>query len=228
MKKQRGQKYIDSRESLNKSKAYGVEEAIKSLKQAKFTNFDESLELHITLSIDPKNTYQRVRFNTSLPHGTGKTIKVLVISESKEKSTPSLTYKDLSAVTDIIEGKIVPNKDFDILVTTPEHMKDMAKIAKILGPKGLMPNPKNGTVTNDIQKTVDELQKGQIEIKNQNGHAVIHLLVGKLSFEDSQLVQNINHIISVLNKNTPAKLKKKFIQKAYIAGTMTPSLRIDV
>ena len=228
MKKQRSSKYKNAKKTLDKTKVYKIVNAINTIKSAKYSKMPESVELHINLSIDPKNTDQRVRFNTTLPHGTGKSLKVLIISNDPQTSTQNIIYKNVDAINQISSNQLVVGKDFDIVVTTPDLMKELAKVAKILGPKGLMPNPKNGTVTTDISKTISELQKGQVEIKNQNGHAVIHISVGKLDFETTKLTENITHIITELNKNTPSKLKKKFIQKAYIAGTMTPSLRIDV
>ncbi len=226
--KQRGKKYAEAKKSLDKTKSHAIAVAVKEIKKVKFANFTESVELHVKLGIDPKNTDQRVRFTTSLPFGTGKSVKILVISNETAREEKSVIYRNANAIEDILGGKLSAGKDFDIVITTPEFMKDIAKVARVLGPKGLMPNPKNNTVTNDIAKTVADLSKGQIELKNQSGHAVLHMIVGNVSFKDNELEDNINHILTELNKNIPAKLKKKFIQNAYIATTMSPSVRLEI
>ena len=226
--KSRGKKYTEAKNSLDKTKSHDIDEAVKEIKKVKYAGFTESVELHVKLGIDPKNTDQRVRFTTSLPFGTGKSVKVLAISKETPRDEANVLYRDVKVIDEIVAGKFNAGKDFDIVITTPEFMKDIAKAAKILGPKGLMPNPKNNTVTNDIPRTVADLSKGQIEIKNQSGHAVLHMVVGNVSFKDAELAANINHIVGELNKNIPAKLKKKFIQSAYIATTMSPSLRLAV
>lgn len=226
IKSKRGSNYQAAYKKLDKSKNYDVLDAVKALNSARFAKFTESFELHITLGIDPKNTDQRVRFSTSLPHGTGKIAKILVISDDNSGVKDNVTYRDNSAIEEIVKGQLSVGKDFGIVITTPTHMKDIGKAAKILGPKGLMPNPKNGTVTNEIEKTISDLSKGQVEIKNQNGHGVIHLVIGNSTFKEEQIAENANFILTELNKNIPAKLKKKFIQKAFLATTMSPSLRI--
>lgn len=224
--KLRGFKYAEAKKALDKSKSYDIDTAIKEIKKVKYAGFVESIELHVNLGIDPKNTDQRVRFTTSLPFGTGKSVKVLVISKESSSEDGNVIYRDVKVIDEIVAGKFNPGKDFNVVITTPEFMKDIAKAAKVLGPKGLMPNPKNNTVTNDVKKTVLDLSKGQVEIKNQSGHAVLHMVVGNVSFKDSDLSENIKHVISELNRNTPSKLKKKFVQAAFVATTMGPSLRL--
>ena len=226
IKSKRGSNYQAAYKKLDKSKNYDVLDAVKALNSARFAKFTESYELHITLGIDPKNTDQRVRFSTSLPHGTGKIAKILVISDDNSGVKDNVTYRNATVIEDILKGTLSAGKDFGIVITTPTHMKDLGKAAKILGPKGLMPNPKNGTVTNEIDKTISDLSKGQIEIKNQNGHGVIHLVIGNSTFKEEQIAENANFILTELNKNIPAKLKKKFLQKAFLTTTMSPSLRI--
>lgn len=220
-KKVRGKNYKEAKSKIqkakNKSPELPVKDAVKSVHSAAYAQFPEAVELHIVLGIDPKNSDHKIRFTTSLPHGTGKKVKALVISDDKK-----------DAIKDIESGKLSPGKDFDIVIATPGVMKDLAKIARILGPKGLMPSPKNNTVTDKPEAVVKELQKGQIEIRNQPGHSVIQVLVGNLKFKDEQIVENIQHILGELQKNSPGKLKKKFIQKAYICTTMGPSVRINV
>lgn len=226
--KRRGEKYSEARKKLDKTKEYSVEEAVKELRKAKFAGFTESVELHVRMGIDPKNTDHRIRFTTSLPFGTGKSVKVLVISDETRETKNGVTFRGIDAIDEIVSGKLTLGKDFDIVITTPKHMKDIAKAAKILGPKGVMPNPKAGTVTNDIDKTVSDLAKGQVEIKNQAGHSVLHTVVGNMNFKDEEIAENITFILSELAKNQPAKLKKKFMQSAYVATSMSPSLKLSV
>ena len=169
------------------------------------------------LGIDPQNSDQRIRFTTTLPHGIGKSIKVLVISD-----------KNVDEVDKIVSGKLKPGTDFDTIIATPSVMKNLAKAARILGPKGMMPSPKTGTVTDNPKKASDDLAKGQVEIKNQPSHSVIHQIVGKVSFDNKKLVENIGHLIKELNANKPAKVKGKFIQKVVVCTSMGPSVKIEV
>ncbi len=225
-KKKRGKKYRDAVKKVDKNKEYNIDEAVKLLKSIKYSNFNESVELHVNLGIDPKNNDQRIRFTTTLPHGTGKSVTVLVISDDDKGKDGAVIYRDKTAIDEIIKGKLVPSKDFDVVITKPEFMKDIAKAARILGPKGMMPSPKNGTVTNDIDKAIDQFSKGQIEVKNQSGHAILHQIVGKIDFGTDKLVENVEFLLSEIEKNKPVKTKKKFIQKVYLSSTMSPSVKI--
>ncbi len=225
-KKTRGAKYTAARKALNKDKSVSVSEAVKEIRKAAYAKFNESVELHINLGIDKSKSDQRVRFITTLPHGIGKKVKILVIGTENSGTKGDVTYRDASAVDEIVSGKLKADTDFNIVIATPATMKDIAKAAKILGPKGLMPSPKTGTVTDKPEKAIEELSKGQIEVKTQPSHAVIHQTVGNLSFKDEELVANISHLLAELNKNTPAKIKKKFITGVYVCSTMSPSVKI--
>lgn len=226
-KKVRSKRYLDTKKQIETGKTYQVEEAIKTLRKMANAKFNESVELHITLGTETQNSDHRIRFTTTLPHGIGKTIKVLVISDDNSGQKDNIIYRDASAIDEIVAGKLQPEKDFNVVVATPTTMKDIAKAARILGPKGMMPSPKNNTVTDNPQKAIESLGKGQIEIKSQPNHAVIHQIVGNLSFKDEQLVQNTTTLIEELNKNTPPKMKKKLIQKIYLCTTMGPSVRVE-
>jgi len=227
-KKKRGVKYLKARKSIDKAKSYKVLEALDILKKSAFAKFTETVELHVTLGIDPKNSDQRVRFTTSLPFSTGKIIQILVLSDNNEGKKDNVLYRDISAVDEILNGKLKPETDFNIIVATPASMKGIAKAAKILGPKGMMPSPKTGTITDNPEKVLKDLSKGQIEVKNQPNHAVIHQIIGKINFNKEDLEANINHLLEEIQKNSPAKMKKKLILKAYIATTMSPSIRLDI
>lgn len=226
-KKVRSKRYLDTKKQIEAGKTYQVEEAIKTLRKMANAKFNESVELHITLGTETQNSNHRIRFTTTLPHGIGKTIKVLVISDDNSGQKDNIIYRDVSVIEEIVAGKLQPEKDFNVVVATPATMKDIAKAARILGPKGMMPSPKNNTVTDNPQKAIESLGKGQIEIKSQPNHAVIHQIVGNLSFKDEQLVQNTTTLIEELNKNTPPKMKKKLIQKIYLCSTMGPSVRVE-
>lgn len=226
--KKRSYRYKIAKEKIDRTLTYKLEDAIKAIKNIAYANFEESVELHITLGTDPKNSDQRIRFTTTLPHGIGKSIKILVITDQEIKiENENVLVKSKDAINEILNGSLVANKDFDIVITSPSIMKELGKVAKILGPKGLMPSLKNNTITENFEKVISEFSKGQIEIKSQPNHAVIHQLVGKVNFEVNALTDNISSLINELNKNTPAKLKKKLIQKAYVKSTMGPSVRIN-
>jgi large subunit ribosomal protein L1 len=226
--KKRSKAYVEAKKQIKKEASLKIAEAIEVSKKVAHVKFDESIELHVNLGIDPKNTDQRIRFTASLPHGTGKSIKILVISEDSSGKKDNIIFRNESVIEEINTGKTAPDKDFNIIIATTAQMKNLAKVARILGPKGLMPSPKNGTVTEDIKKAIDNLSKGQIEIKSQQGYAVLHQVVGKKSFESKKLEDNIQYVLTELNKNTPSKMKKKLIQNAYIASSMGPSIKLEI
>lgn len=222
----RGKKYKSAAEKIGKDKTHSIEEAVKFVKENKLAKFDESVEIHIKLSIDTKAGDQQVRGTVVLPHGTGKTKKVAVITSTKAKEA-----KDAGA--DIVGGEEMIAKlksgkfAFEILVATPEMMPKLAPIAKILGPKGLMPSPKTETVTEKIKETVEALKKGKINFKNDDT-GNIHQVIGKISFEENKLVENLKAFTDALNKAKPAAVKGKFIKSATICSTMGPGIRISI
>lgn len=220
---QRGKKYRAAAEKLDKNKIYPITEAVKLLKENKTAKFDESVEIHIKTNIDPKKGEQQVRGTVILPHGTGKSKKIAVITSVAEKEAKE-------AGADIVGGeemidKISKKINFDILVATPEMMPKLAKIAKILGPKGLMPNPKTETVTTKIKETVEALKKGKAAFKNDDT-GNIHQVVGKVSFSAEKLAENINVFIASIEKTKPAGLKGKFIAGITVCSTMGQGIKI--
>lgn len=218
MAKVRGKKYLNSKKVVTKEDGKVVlDNAVKLSKKVGFANFNESLELHLNLGIDPKDSDQRIRFTTTLPNGIGKSVKVLTIAK-----------ENVDDVAKIVSGKLKPGKDFDIVIATPDVMPDMAKAARILGPKGMMPSPKNGTISADLKKATAEFSKGQVEIKSQTGFAVLHQLIGNLKMEDKELLENIKFLISEIRKHKPAKVKGKFIKKAVLASSMGPAITLDL
>jgi large subunit ribosomal protein L1 len=220
-----GKKYRAVIEKIDKSKNYSIEEAVKLIKENKSAKFDESVEIHISTNIDSKKSDQFVRGTVVLPHGTGKSKKIAVIT-----STSAAEAKEAGA--DIIGGEELIDKlskkiNFDVLVATPEMMPKLAKVAKILGPKGLMPNPKTETVTTKIKETVEALKKGKASFKNDDT-GNIHQIVGKVSFDESKLAENVKIFLDSINKTKPAGLKGRLIGSVTICSTMGPGIRVSI
>lgn len=233
---QRGKKYKAGSEKIDRNKIYSIEEAIKLMKENKIAKFDESVEIHINTNVDTKKGDQQVRGTVVLPHGTGKSKKIAVITSTSEKEAKD-AGADIVGGEEMIEkiqsGKISAKSgsasggDFDILVATPEMMPKLAKIAKILGPKGLMPNPKTETVTTKIKETVEALKKGKASFKNDDT-ANIHQVVGKLSFENNKLAENIKTFIEAVEKIKPSTLKGKLISNITVCSTMGQGIKVSL
>jgi large subunit ribosomal protein L1 len=225
-----GKKYRSAFEKVDKTKVYSIDEALTIVKQNKIAKFDESVEIHLKLAIDPKKGDEQVRGTVVLPYGTGKMKKVAVITSTKAKEAKE-AGADIIEGEEMIEkiksGKIFSGKDsFDVLVATPEMMPKLAQVAKILGPKGIMPSPKTETVTEKIKETVEMLKKGKISFKNDDT-SNIHQVIGKISFEQEKLVENYKSLVEAVNKAKPAVLKGKYIISISICSTMGPSLKIS-
>jgi large subunit ribosomal protein L1 len=222
-----GKKYRAVSEKIEKSKLYSVEEAMQLVKETKTAKFDESVEVHVKLSIDPRKGDQQVRGTVVLPHGTGKEKKIAVVTSTKAAEAKE-AGADLIGAEDLIE-KIKSGKvdNFDVLVASPEMMPKLAVVAKILGPRGLMPSPKTETVTDKIKETVEMLKKGKASFKNDNG-ANVHQVIGKVSFEEAKLKENYEAFVDALTKSRPAAVKGKYIVSASICSTMGPGLKIQL
>lgn len=220
-----GKKYVAAKALVTKGMIYSVEDAVALVKQVSYSKFGGSLDVNIKTVADPKYNDQAIRGTVVLPHGTGKTVTVAAfvgddkIDEAKAAGAAVVGNVDL--IRSIEAGKI----DFDVLVTTPDMIKDLAKVAKILGPKGIMPTPKTGTITTDLKSTIEEIQKGRIEFKlDKTGN--IHAGVGKLSFDNAQLVDNINALMSAVEAMKPVVIKTKLFKKVTLAPTMGPGVQI--
>ena len=205
---------------------YSVNDAIKKAKETTKAKFDATMELHINLVKDPKNPDLSVRFTTTLPHGTGKTKKVAVLA-SKKVAEADLELLE-SDIEKIEKGTIKPKVDFEVLVAEPRFMPKLAKVAKILGPVGMMPNPKTGTVTEDVETAVAQIKKGKIEVKTEKDIPVIHTIMGKKSFDDAKLTENFYEIINALKQNKPAKAKSDWIGSVFISATMGPAFSVNL
>jgi large subunit ribosomal protein L1 len=219
----RGKKYKAIGDKIDKNIVYSIEEAVKLMKENKFAKFDESVEIHIKTNVDPKKGDQQVRATVVLPNGTGKTKKIAVITSTSEKEAKE-AGADIIGGEEILE-KITKKIEFDVLVATPEMMPKLAKFAKILGPKGLMPNPKTETVTTKIKETVEALKKGKAAFKNDDT-ANVHQVVGKLSFTDDKLVENLKVFIEAVEKSKPAAFKGKLIANITVCSTMGKGIKI--
>lgn len=218
----------EAKAKIEKDKTYSAEEAIKLVKETSQVKFDASVEIHVNLGIDPKKGDQIIRNSVVLPHGTGKTIKVAAfVPEAKVKEAKE-AGADIVGGDDLInEIKKTSKTDFDIAITVPEMMPKLAAIAKVLGQKGLMPNPKSGTIGPDVKKMVEELKKGKISYKNDAG-SNIHLTIGKVSFEEAKLLENFQIFLDSLKKSKPTTIKGTFIKSMFLTSSMGPSIKVSI
>ncbi len=211
---------------VDKNKVYSWDDAIKLVKETSGVKFDASVEVHAHLGIDPKKGEQQVRASATLPHGTGKTKKVAAfVSAEKEKEAKDAGADFVYGEEDIKRIKDTGKIEFDVAITTPDMMAKLAGVAKILGPKGLMPNPKTETVSPNIKKMVEELKKGKVTFKNDDT-SNIHQSIGKVSFSEAQLKENLGAFLDVLKRAKPATAKGTYFQTLVICTTMGPAIRI--
>ena len=221
-----GKRYRESAAKIDSARQYPIEEAVEVLKSFPPSKFDETIEFSARLGVDPKHADQQVRGTVLLPHGTGKTIRVLVLTRGEKELEAKAAGADSVGSVELIEKIKEGWFEFDIAIATPDMMGEVGKLGKVLGPRGLMPNPKSGTVTFDVAKAVREAKAGKIEYRVDKG-ANIHVPVGKMSFEKQKLVDNIKALAQELVRAKPASAKGKYIKSMYISSTMGPSLAID-
>ena len=225
--KKYGKRYKEAKENISQT-AMSKEESLSICKENATSKFDESVDVVFSLGIDPEDSEQNIRTTVSLPNGTGKEIKIAVFAGGEQLSEAE------NAGADIVGGKELATKvaseeklDVDLVISTPEMMAEVGQLGKILGPKGLMPNPKTGTVTNDVAKAVQDFKKGKVEIKNDKlGN--VHLSIGKASFETNQLLENLNEVIAEVEKVKPPSSKGEYVKSVYISSTMGPSVSVDI
>lgn len=223
----RGKKYLLAAEKVDKSKLYTKEEAVKLLKETKTANFDETVELVLRLNLDTKKADQQLRGATVLPNGIGKTKKVLVLARGAKATEATEAGADYVGDMDMIEKIEKENWfDYDTIIATPDMMPALGKIGRVLGPKGLMPNPKTGTVTMEVSKAVEDVKKGRVEYRTDS-FGNVAVMVGKVSFDDEKLLGNIESFVSLINKTKPSTVKGKYILNISVATTMGPGIKID-
>ena len=217
---------VNANKKFNSIKAYLLEEAVALVKDMKFSKFDESVDLAIKLGVDPRHAEENIRITTPLPHGTGKSVKVLVLTEGPKEKEAEEAGADFVGNKDFLTKIKNGWTDIDKIVATPDMMGELGKLGKILGPKGLMPNPKSGTVTMDVVKAVKDLKAGQVELRVES-NGIVHVSCGKVSFEKEQLVENIVKIHDAIMKARPSSVKGQYLEKISISSTMGPSIIID-
>lgn len=222
-----GKKYVEASSKLDKNKAYTLEEAVKLVKETSVTKFDSTVEVAIKLNIDAKKNDQNLRGSFVLPNGTGKTKRVLVIAKGDAAAKAKAAGAEFVGDKDMIDKIANENWfDFDVIVATPDMMPELGKIGKVLGPKGLMPNPKTGTVTTDVEKAVNDINKGMIAYKNDS-YGNIHSIIGKVSFDETKLAENLKYVVTTVAKAKPSTVKGQFISNISISTTMGPGIKLD-
>lgn len=213
--------------AIDKTKAYTLQEAISILKKVPHVKFDETVELAFNLNADPKQSDQMVRGTVILPNGTGRSVRVVVLCKGEGLNAAKEAGADYIGADDLITKINSGWVDFDVVISSPDMMKDVGKLGKVLGPRGLMPNPKTGTVTNDLGRAVKERKAGKVEFKlDKQGN--INIGIGKVSFEEKAICENAETIISAVIKSRPQSVKGKFIKNISISTTMGPGLKLDL
>ena len=225
----KGKKYIKAMELVEKHHAYTKQEAIELVQKTSTSKFDGSVEIAVRLNVDTKKTDQQVRGALVLPNGTGKAKRVLVLTKNDAQSkAASAAGAEFVGGEDLIDKIAKENwLDFDVIIATPEMMPLLGKIGKLLGPRGLMPNPKTGTVTTDVAKAIDDVKKGRIEFRTDS-YGNVHAIIGKVSFDAAKLEENLDAFMNVIIKSKPNTVKGQFIKNVSVSSTMGPGIKIDL
>ena len=225
----RGKKYLEAAKKIDRTRLYSPEEAIKLVKETAYTNFDATVELHMRLSVDPRHADQQVRGTVVLPHGLGKTVRVLVFAQGEGARLAREAGADYVAEDDELIKKIQQGwTDFDVAIATPDMMGKIGRLGRVLGPRGLMPSPKAGTLVQveDIPRAVKEAKAGRVEFRVDKG-ANVHVPLGKVSFTEQQLYDNMAVVMEAVKKARPAAAKGAYIKRVALAPTMGPGVRVD-
>ena len=225
--KKHGKKYVEASNKVDKNKLYSLDEAVKLVKETSVTNFDSTVEVAIKLNIDAKKSDQSLRGSFVLPNGTGKTKRILVIAKGEAANKAKEAGATYVGDKDMIDKIAKENWfEYDVIVATPDMMPELGKIGKVLGPKGLMPNPKTGTVTTDVVKAVEDINKGMVTYKNDS-FGNVHTIIGKVSFDEAKLAENLTYVVKTLASSKPSSVKGVFINNITITSTMGPGIRLD-
>ena len=222
-----GKKYVEASKKVDRSNLYTAEEAIKLVKETATTKFDSTVEVAFNLNLDTKKADQQLRGSMVLPNGTGKTKRVLVIAKGEAAEAARTAGADYVGDVDMIDKIANENWfDYDVIVATPDMMAQLGKIGRVLGPKGLMPNTKTGTVTMDTGKAVTDIKKGMVEDKTES-YGNVQTVIGKVSFDDAKLLENLNYVVNTIAKSKPTVVKGKYILNISISSTMGPGIKLD-
>lgn len=220
-----GRKYAEAAKLVDRTKSYPIDEAIALMKKVSYAKFDESVEVSFRLNVDPRHADQQIRGAMVLPNGTGRTQKVLVVTQGPKEAEAKEAGADYVGGKEILEDIKKGWFDFDVIVATPNMMGELGKLGKILGPKGLMPNPKTGTVTMDVAKAVNEIKKGKVTYRvDKEGN--INLMIGKMSFEDAKLAENFKAIYDQILRVRPAAVKGNYVLNLTLSSTMGPGIKV--
>ena len=223
----KGKKYVEALSKIDKTKSYNVTDAIKLVKETSTTKFDSTVEVALKLNVDARKQDQQLRGSLVLPNGSGKSKRILVIAKGEQAEIAKKLGADFVGDKDICEK--IKNEhwlDFDIVVATPDMMAEVGKLGTILGPRGLMPNPKTGTVTPKVENVINDIKKGMLEYRTDS-FGNVHSIIGKVSFDEKKLEENLRYIVSVIKKNKPSAVKGSLIENIIISTTMGPGIRID-
>ena len=223
----RGKKYVEAAKAINRTTLYDVAEAVSLVKKTAVAKFDETIEAHIRTGCDGRHADQQIRGAVVLPHGTGKKVRILVFAKDAKAAEAEAAGADYVGGMELIEKIQKENWfEFDVVVATPDMMGVVGRIGRVLGPKGLMPNPKAGTVTMDVTKAIKEIKAGKIEYRLDKTN-IIHVPLGKASFTDEQIADNFQTLIDAINKARPAAVKGQFLKSVVLSSTMGPSVKIN-
>ena len=226
--RKKSKSYVDMLSKIEKGKLYSKEEAIKLVKEISSTKFDSSVEVAFRLNIDTKKADQQLRGALTLPNGTGKVKRILVLAKGEFAKTATEAGADYVGDTDMIDKISKENWfEFDTIIATPDMMPLLGKIGKLLGPRGLMPNPKTGGVTTDVKKAIEEVKAGRVEYR-ADSYGNVHVLIGKASFEEEKLVENLSAVYDVILKGKPATAKGVYMKNVSVSSTMSPGIKLDI
>jgi large subunit ribosomal protein L1 len=220
----RGKNFRKSAEQIEAGKAYSLDEAVTLAQKTSHVKFDATVELHINLGVDPRHADQNIRDNLVLPAGTGKTVRIAVLTEDAAEAKKA--GADIAGTDDLFAELDKGNMNFDILIATPQLMPKLGKYARVLGPRGLMPNPKSGTVTTDVNKAVAEAKAGRVEYR-VDSTGIVHLGVGKVSFQPADLTKNIDAVLASIKSNKPQSVKGNYVKAVHLTTSMGPSIAVD-
>ncbi|CDE37643.1 50S ribosomal protein L1 [Mycoplasma sp. CAG:472] len=222
-----GKKYVEASKKVEKNTLYSATDAVKLVKGTNVTKFDSTIDVAIKLNVDPKKADQMLRGSLVLPNGSGKSKKILVLAKGEQAKVAKELGADYVGDKDLIDKIKTENWfDFDIIVATPEMMPEVGKIGNILGPRGLMPNPKTGTVTPKVDTVINDIKKGMVEYRTDS-YGNIHTIIGKASFTEKALLENLKYVVSTISKSKPTSVKGTFVQGISISSTMGPGIKVD-